>query len=465
MTARLTSLVADLEAAELSGDVDVTQVTMDSATVTPGALYCCVVGRHVDAHDLADEVVAAGAGSLLVERWLALDVPQVRVPSVRRALGPVAAAFHGHPSRRLSVVGVTGTNGKTTTTQLLGATLRGAGRRAGVLGTLSGARTTPEAPELQARLAEFAADGCEAVAMEVTSIAMDQHRVDGVEFAIGVWTNLTQDHLDYHGDMGSYFAAKAALFSGYRCRKAVVNGDDEWSGRLLDRLDIPAVIYRSTDAEGLELGPFGSRFSWRGWPVELALGGAHNVANALAAATAAEALGVSARQVAAGLTAAPVVPGRWERIVDDHPFAVIVDYAHTPDGLSHVLQAARQSVAGAGRVLVVFGCGGDRDRAKRPLMGEVASRLADVVVLTTDNPRSEDPLAIIGEAAAGAGRREALIIEPERERAIRRAVGEAHPGDIVVIAGKGHETGQVIGSEVLPFDDREVARRALAEVG
>jgi len=469
MTVRLRSLLKDLDAPEVVGDdagtVEVTAVTQDSHAVVPGALYCCIVGSRWDGHELATDVVSAGARSLLVERWLDVAVPQVRVPSAREAVGPVSAAYWGHPSGRLSVVGVTGTNGKTTTTQLLAAVLRTAGRNTGVIGTLSGERTTPEAPVLQSRLAAFLDDGCEVVAMEVSSMALDQRRVDGVDFAIGVWTNLSQDHLDYHADMDAYFAAKARLFEPGRCGLAVVNGDDPWGERLAAMARVPVVVYRRSDASGLELGPDGSRFRWRGEAVHVPLGGLHNVENALAAATAAEALGVSPRVVAAGLGSAPPIPGRWETIATGAGFSVVVDYAHTPDGLTHVLDAARRAVDGSGRVAVVFGCGGDRDRIKRPVMAEVATRLADLALLTSDNPRHEDPQAIIAEASVGARGRENLVVEPDRHAAIDRAVGWARPGDLVVIAGKGHEKGQVVGDTVHPFDDRDAARDAIARLG
>jgi UDP-N-acetylmuramoyl-L-alanyl-D-glutamate--2,6-diaminopimelate ligase len=468
MTVRLAALLDDVEVAEVVGEdpsaVEVTGVTQDSGAVGDGALYACIVGGHVDGHDLAASVVGSGARSLLVERVVDVDVTQVRVASTRRAVAPVAAAFWGHPSRRLSVVGVTGTNGKTTTVDLLAAVLRAAGRPTGVIGTLTGARTTPEAAVLQGRLAAFADDGCEAVAMEVSSIALDQHRADAVEFAAAVWTNLSQDHLDYHGDMESYYRAKAALFVPPRCRLAVINADDPWGRRLRAEVEVPVVSYALAEAEQLQLGARRSRFRWRGEEVDLPLGGRHNVANALAAATAAEALGVAPPCIAAGLREAPPVPGRWELVAGDQPFTVVVDYAHTPDGLTQVLDAARGVVAG-GRVLVVFGCGGDRDRAKRPHMAAAATAAADFTVLTSDNPRHEDPLEIIAEARAGALPGRALLIEPDRRTAMAAAFDRARPGDVVVIAGKGHETGQDLGDRIVPFDDREVARELLEERG
>ena len=464
MTARLAALLDDVEVAEIIGgdpwDVEVTSVTQDSAAVVPGSLYCCIVGRTVDAHDLAPAVVRAGAGSLLVERVVDVAVPQVRVVSTRQAVAPIAAAFFGHPSSRLAVIGVTGTNGKTTTTHLIVTILRLAGRRTGLLGTLTGARTTPEAPVLQAQLAEFLDEGCEAVAMEVSSMALDQHRADAIDFAVAVWTNLTQDHLDYHGDMEAYFAAKARLFEPERCRAAVVNRDDPWAARLA--LRVPVTTYGLDDAEQLVTHARGSAFRWRDHLVNLSLGGLHNVSNALAAATTCAVLGVDPAIIVAGLTDAPPVPGRWEMIDGGQDFAVIVDYAHTPDGIEQVLAAARAAIGPGAQLVVVFGCGGDRDRAKRPLMAAAATGLADVTVLTTDNPRSEDPLAIIAEVAAGAVDGATVVVEPDRDAAIGIAIDTAAPGDLVLIAGKGHETGQIVGSRVLPFDDRQVARAHLA---
>ena len=465
MTARLAALLDEVEVIEVVGgdaaEVEVTTVTQDSRAVVPGSLYCCIPGQVVDGHDLATDVVRSGAGSLLVERLVEVTVPQVRVASTRQAVAPVAAAFWGRPSRRLSVTGITGTNGKTTTAHLLASILRAAGRATGVVGTLTGQRTTPEAPVLQAELARFAHEGCDAVVMEVSSQALDQRRADAIDFAVGVWTNLTQDHLDYHGDMASYFEAKARLFESGRCRLAVINEEDRWGRSLAARLAIPVHRYALADAGDVAEGPDGCRFTWRGQSVFLPLGGRHNVLNALAAATAAEVLGVTAADAASGLAAAPPVPGRWERIDAGQPFTVVVDYAHTPDGLEQVLTAGRRAVGDGGRVIVVFGCGGERDRAKRPLMAAVATRLADESVLTSDNPRSEDPSGIIAEAAHGATPGATLVIEADRATAIGIALSRAAPGDVVLITGKGHETGQYIADRVLPFDDREVARSVL----
>ncbi len=445
-----------------SAEVEVTAVTHDSRSVGPGALFCCIPGSQVDGHDLAPAAVTAGAVALLCERPLGLGVPELRVRSVRAAMGPVAAAVHGDPSTQLEVVGVTGTNGKTTTTHLLAAILDAAGRPCGVIGTLTGARTTPEAPELQARLAGFVAEGRRAVAMEVSSHALEQHRVDATTFAVAVFTNLSQDHLDYHGTMEAYFRAKARLFEPGRSARAVVNLDDPYGRLLHDAATIPTTGFSLADATEVELGAQGSRFCWRGSQVRTPLAGRFNLANALAAATAATELGVDVEAVAHGLAAARAVPGRFELVDAGQPFAVVVDYAHTPDGMAQVLVAARELTGPGGRVLVVFGCGGDRDRAKRPAMGASAAAGADVVVVTSDNPRSEDPHAIIASVRAGIPHDARPIIEPDRRAAIALALERAVAGDVVVIAGKGHETTQVIGVSCAPFDDRVVARELLS---
>jgi UDP-N-acetylmuramoyl-L-alanyl-D-glutamate--2,6-diaminopimelate ligase len=460
---RLDELLAGVDVRDRrGGNPEIAAVTHDSRAVRPGALYCCVPGATADGHDFADDAVAAGAAALLVERLLPVDAPQALVDSVRAAMAPAAAAFYGHPSRSLAVIGVTGTNGKTTTTFLVQAVLEADGRATTVLGTLGGTRTTPEAPELQAALAAARDDGAAAVAMEVSSHALVQHRVDAVDFAVAAFTNLSQDHLDYHGDMAAYYAAKALLFEAGRARVAVVDADDEWGRRLLDDAGVPVRAYSLADAGDLETGADGSTFTWQGHPVRLRLGGRFNVSNALCAAVIADELGVAPDVVAHGLSSLQSVPGRFERVDAGQPFSVVVDYAHTPDGLAALLGAAREGLDDDGRVLLVFGCGGDRDRGKRPLMGAVAVNAADVAVLTSDNPRSEDPLAIIDEVRMGASSADNLVVEPDRAAAIALALDQARPGDIVVIAGKGHETGQTIGTTTLPFDDRDVARGLLS---
>ena len=442
--------------------VDVTVAVQDSRQVEPGSLFCCVPGAAYDGHEFAAGAVTAGASALLCERPLDLGVPELLTPSVREAMGPVASALAGDPSRHLSVVGITGTNGKTTACHLLAAICHAAGRSAGVIGTLSGARTTPEAPDLQRTLADWRDQGASVVAMEVSSHALDLHRVDGTWFEVAIFTNLSQDHLDHHGDMASYFQAKARLFEPGRCALAILNTDDPHGRLLFDAATVPSIGYSLDEAEDLHLAADGSTFRWRGVEVSLGLAGRFNVSNALAAATAAEALGIAPEAIAAGLAAAGPVAGRFERIDAGQPFLVAVDYAHTPDGLVQLLGAGRE-LAGQGRVIVVFGAGGDRDRAKRPLMGEAADRLADIVVLTDDNPRGEDPAAIMDQVQHGMEHRSELHVEPDRARAIALAVGLARAGDVVLVAGKGHETTQTIGAVVTPFDDRVVTRQALEE--
>ena len=477
-------------------DPDVLAVVHATGGVGPGSLFFCVRGARVDGHELAGAAVAAGAVALVVDHVLPLAVPQLIVPDVRRAMGPLSAAFWGNPSHDLVVVGVTGTSGKTTVTHLLCPVLDASSRApCAIIGTLSGARTTPEATDLQAMLAAQRDRGSSgagvgrgveagrgAVAMEVSSHGLALHRVDGTRFAVAVFTNLSQDHLDFHHTMDDYFAAKAALFTPHFTDRAVVCSDDPRGRELLARLRAPgsgvtATAYSLADAEELTLSPAGASFRWRGESVELALAGRFNVTNAVAAGAAAEALGIEPGVVARGLSAAAPVPGRFEVIDGGQRFTVIVDYAHKPDALDQALRSARELVAeehaprshgrSGRRLLVVFGCGGDRDVAKRPLMGEVATRLADDVILTSDNPRSEDPLAIIDDIRSGipAGVAAAVAVEPNRRRAIESAVAEARPGDVVVIAGKGHETTQTIGDTVRPFDDRQVARATLAALG
>ncbi len=465
---RLDTLAADagLDAVgllELRGDpsVDVIAVTHDSRQVRAGTLFACIPGTHADGHQFAAAAVRSGARALLCEHPLDLDVPQLVARSTRQALAPVADALWDHPSRDLTVIGVTGTNGKTTTCELLRAIFAAHGWRAAVVGTLTQVRTTPEAPELQARLAAMRSDGVQAVAMEVSSHALDQHRVDAVRFAAGVLTNVTQDHLDYHKTMEAYFSAKARLFEPGRVEVAVVNRDDPWGQRLLHQV-VDAVTFGFDDAADVRLTPEGSTFTWEGVGITVRLGGRFNVLNALAAATCARALGIDAVTVARGLAAVALVPGRFESVDAGQPFTVLVDYAHTPDGLIQALTAARELTGG--RLLVVFGAGGDRDHAKRPLMGAAATELADLAVITSDNPRSEDPASIIDQILIGVADRSKVVVEADRAQAIAAAVTAASPGDVVVVAGKGHERGQEIAGQVLPFDDAEEARNALRRV-
>ena len=463
---RLDALVAGTRGVVVTVDgalrrgTEITAVVQDTRSVGPGSLFCCVPGQAVDGHDLVGPAVAAGAVAVLVERPVPADVPQLRVASVRKAMGPVAAAFWGHPSEALTLVGVTGTSGKTTTTHLLGAIFEAHGWPVSVLGTLSGPRTTPEAPELHAHLAGERDAGRRAVAMEVSSHALAMGRVRGTQFDVAVFTNLSHDHLDFHRDLDEYFAAKASLFTPEYADAAVVNLDDPRGAELASRSLVPTDGYSLADAEDLHVQATRSSFRWRGQRVELPLGGRFNVSNAIAAASAAAHLGIPVERIAVGLNAAPAVPGRFEPIDEGQPFAVLVDYAHKPGALAGALAAAREAAAG-GRVFVVVGAGGDRDPSKRPEMGEVAARLADSVVLTSDNPRGEDPSSIIEALRSGMPTTAPVVVELDRARAIAGALAEAQPGDVVVIAGKGHEAVQVVGDEVLAFDDRVVARAAL----
>jgi UDP-N-acetylmuramoyl-L-alanyl-D-glutamate--2,6-diaminopimelate ligase len=442
--------------------VVVRDITHDSRSVTPGAIFCCIRGAHVDGHLFAEEAVDAGASALIVDHVLNVSIPQVVVDDVRAAAGPIAASVFDHPSDRLTIVGVTGTNGKTTTTHLLAAIFEAAALPCGIIGTLSGVHTTPEAPDLQRRLAELAAGGTKAVAMEVSSHALALKRVDGTRFAAAVFTNLGRDHLDLHGTQERYFAAKARLFESSLSDLGVVNLDDVYGRLLADVASIAMVGYSLEELSDVEVTASRHSYAWRDRRIEVPLGGGFNVSNSLAAATTAEVLGIDREHIVAGLASAPAVPGRFESIEAGQQFSVIVDYAHTPDGLRSVLSAARE-VAGQRRVLVVFGCGGDRDAEKRPLMGEAAVTLADRVVITSDNPRSEDPLEIIAAVLAGVppDYRRRAVVEPDRRAAIAEALAAALPGDVVVVAGKGHEATQTIGSTVTPFDDRAVVRELL----
>lgn len=444
------------------GDAEITGLAHDSRAANPGDLFFCVPGANHDGHDFASEAVDRGAVGLVVERSLSLGCPQVQVDSVRRAMGPISSTFHGHPSQSMVMVGVTGTNGKTTVCSLLGSVLAAAGRQTEVLGTLSGTRTTPESLDLQHQLACWRSAGVEAVAMEVSSHALHQHRVDGIRYDAAVFTNFSTDHLDYHRTDEEYFEAKARLFTSGMSDHAIVNRGDEHGRRLMAESRVPTMGYDPADMS-VEVVPRGLALRWRGQDVVLSLSGRFNAANALAAAEAALMVGVSVPEVVAGLEAAAPVPGRFETIESNRPFTVVVDYAHTPDGLAQVLAAARELVAGDGRLWVVFGCGGDRDSGKRPMMGRAAAEQADQIIVTSDNPRSEDPDAIIADILAGVPRQSRGVLAlVDRRAAIARSLAEADHGDVIVLAGKGHETTQTVGDQVIPFDDREVARELLA---
>jgi UDP-N-acetylmuramoyl-L-alanyl-D-glutamate--2,6-diaminopimelate ligase len=456
----------------------------DSRKVGPGTLFFCVRGEKADGHEFGAAAVEAGAAALAVERELDLDVAQVVVADARAAMAPLASAFYGDPSGELRVVGVTGTNGKT-------------GIQTGLLGTVrqvvGGAeeeveRTTPEAIDLQGTFRRMLEAGDRVCVMEVSSHALALHRVDSIHFEAALFTNLTQDHLDFHRDMEEYFGAKRLLFE-MGPRSSIVNVDDEHGRRLAEEFDCVTFSAASADADfratavsfdaaGAQFtvipspvgasGPAGlkrdmsTHFRPVGGKVEVRTGlpGDFNVANALGAFVTAVAMGVEPEVAASGLARAERVPGRFEPIDEGQDFAVLVDYAHTPDSLENVLRAARR--LSAGRVLSVFGAGGDRDRDKRPKMGRAGASLSDLAVVTSDNPRSEDPDAIIAEVVGGIENGAAYEVEPDRRAAIALALGKARAGDTVVIAGKGHEQGQEFESgRKVPFDDREVAREEL----
>lgn len=455
------SPLGGLDGARVVGDPSTTVVdaTNDTEAAGPGWVYCCIVGARHDGHDLAGRAVARGARVLLVERELDLPVVQVLVGDVRRAMGPIAAEIHGRPSERMTVVGVTGTNGKTTTTGMVAAILEADGRSTGTIGTLTGARTTPESCDLQRVLADMLGAGRTAVAMEVSSHALAMGRVGGTRFAASVFTNLGRDHLDFHGSQDAYYAAKASLFAPGLSAHGVVNADDPRGRELLASAAIPCTSVRASDATDVRVGLRDHSYTWRGRRVGVAIGGRYNVMNSLCAAAAGSVVGVDDDAVVRGLAAFRGVRGRFE-VVETAGATAIVDYAHDADALARLLESVRAAMGATGSLVVVFGCGGDRDRAKRPMMGAVASRLADAVVVTSDNPRSEDPAAIAAEIVAGvpAGVRGVVSVELDRREAIRAALSSTGTGDVVVVAGKGHEAVQVSAGRTVPFDDAAVVR-------
>ena len=456
--------VRELIPGESVVDPVITDVAFDSRRVVAGSMFFCSPGDRVDGHEFAATAVAAGAVALVVERKLdnVGDAVQIVVDHTRPAMAHLSSAFFGYPSRELDVVGITGTNGKTTTAHILTCALNHLGSPTGTIGTLSGVHTTPEAPDLQRRLAEFKAQGCATVAMEVSSHALALDRVLGTRFRVAVFTSFGSDHLDLHATPERYFAAKARLFEADLSEHGVVNVDDVHGRLLVDTMSIPASPFSLSDAVGLELGAFEHSYTWRGQRIRVALGGSFNVMNSLAAVTTLDVLGFDLADIAEAIATTTQVPGRFERIDAGQDFEVIVDYAHTPDALREVIASARRVAAG-NRVIVVFGCGGDRDQQKRPHMGHEAATAADQVVVTSDNPRSEVPLAIINDIIAGVPDeyRERAVVEPDRLTAIAVALRSAGTGDVVVIAGKGHETTQTVHATVSFFDDRTAARTLL----
>jgi UDP-N-acetylmuramoyl-L-alanyl-D-glutamate--2,6-diaminopimelate ligase len=459
------------------GSVTIDNVEHDSRRVTAGTLFVAIRGFEADGHRYVEGAIANGAAAVCVDHPMDVAIPQVIVEDTRLALGPVSSLVRDHPSRRLAVVGITGTNGKTTVTHLLESIGKAAGMSAAVVGTIGARvdgmripleRTTPEASELQDLFAEMVDRSVDFAAMEVSSHSLALHRVDGTRFKVAGFTNLSQDHLDFHKDMDTYFAAKAQLFTSDTTEQAVIFVDDPYGERLAASVDVPVTrvgfeSHANVRAESVHVFTTHSTFTVRtpddAFPVTLGLGGTFNVANALVATGCALALGIERNHIVAGLASVHPVTGRFELVDARSPIAVIVDYAHTPDGIRAALESARATTEG--RVIAVLGAGGDRDHSKREAMGAAASS-ADVVIVTSDNPRSEDPLTIARAVRSGVTSSD-VVIEIDRREAIFEAVRRAEAGDAVMILGKGHETTQAFKDRVVHFDDREVARQALEE--
>lgn len=483
---KLSQLVAHAHIDYSGHDVDVRGLAYDSRQVEPGFLFVAIPGSRVDGREFIGEAVGRGAVAVVEEASATpTDQPiaRVRVDDARSALARLANEFYGHPSEKLKLIGVTGTNGKTTTAYLLESILRRASMATGLIGTIeyrvngtrvSAERTTPESLDLQRLLAEMVDKGIDGAVMEVSSHALDLKRIDGCVFAGRVFMNLSRDHLDYHGDMEAYFQAKARLFtdSSFGDGTKLVNGDDDF-GRRLATLSEDIVTFGAAPAEyrpvDIDLSPAGTSFTLAGLGGDLEIRspllGAFNLTNLTAAAAAALELGIDGADVAAALLGMDRVSGRFEAVVCGQDFQVLIDYAHTPDGLEKVLDTAR-NLAGGNRVITVFGCGGDRDKGKRPRMGAIAAGLSDIVIVTSDNPRSEAPQAIIDDILEGFPQSSvaAPSVVVDRERAILAALSAAATGDVVIIAGKGHEDYQILNDKVIPFDDRLVAEKALREL-
>jgi len=483
----------DVRAAGGNHDVWLKGITYDSRQVRPGFLFVSIKGFKSDGHDYVAQAVEKGAAAVVVEREV--EVPPgtawALVQNTRRALALLSARFFGYPSTRLKMIGVTGTNGKTTTTSLISAILDASGQKVGLIGTIQnkiGTRvmpvnhTTPESTDLQELLSDMAGEGVDACVMEVSSHALALNRVDGCEFDTAVFTNLTQDHLDFHLNMEEYLEAKLKLFKNLNVpgsnkgttKYAVINADDpaaecftQATGGLVYTYGVKnkADVYATevdVNARGVSFIVNGK---WGRYPLNLKLTGLFNVYNALGAFTATAALGVPIEIIKGALENVRGVPGRFEPVDAGQDFTVIVDYAHTPDGLENILKTARQFTRG--RLITVYGCGGDRDRAKRPIMGGIAAKYSDFQIITSDNPRTEDPAKIIQDIIEGVRplvKRENYLVEQDRHKAIRLAIGTARKGDVVIIAGKGHEDYQIIGTDKFPFDDRREATLAIKEL-
>lgn len=460
-------------------DTDITDIGYNSRKVVPGSVFCCIVGLNFDGHNFAEQAVANGAAALLVERELPIDVPQLITDDARKGMALISAAFFGHPEREMRLVGVTGTNGKTTTTYMVKSIAEQAGMKVGIIGTIRNMigteslyteRTTPESVDLYRLLRLMADRSVDLVVMEVSSHALDQNRVYGLPFDVGLFTNLTQDHLDYHKTFENYLQAKKKLF--YASKQAVINADDPYSARMSEGLTCPVTTFGVRDkadiaGSNIDITTRGVVFDLHtpsgDIRIDLPIPGLFSVFNAMGSVGAALALGLSLQQIKSGLEIMTSVSGRLESVPTGRDFSVFIDYAHTPDALENVLKTVREFAKS--RILCVFGCGGDRDRAKRPIMGEIGGRYSDLAIITSDNPRSEEPMSIIDSIEEGIRRTGThyTVIENRRE-AIRHALAEAGPDDIVLIAGKGHENYQEINGKRYRFDDKETVKELLAEM-
>ena len=476
---RLRELLEGLEVISqtISPDTEITHVCVDSRATQKGSLFVAVPGNRCDGGHYARQAVDRGAVCVVCQSELPPDLPWVKVRDARLALSQLACRWYGHPSRQLTMLGVTGTNGKTTVTYLLRHILQRTGMKTGLIGTvqnivgeqtLPAQRTTPDALQIQQLLSAMTKNGCSHAVMEVSSHALDQHRAEGIDFAVGIFTNLTEDHLDYHGTMGCYCDAKAKLFQ--MSRMGVCNADDPWTERLLAGASCPSVYYGIHNpaevwAEDIFLHSRSVDFTVctarTRTPVHLGVPGRFSVYNALGAIAACGVLGIPPEECAAALATFPGVAGRMEVVpTPGKPYTLLIDYAHTPDALENVLKTVRGFAQN--RVIAVFGCGGDREREKRPLMGHIAGKLADLTIITSDNPRTEEPMAIIRDILPGiAGAEDKYIVEPDRRGAIALAMGRAAAGDVIVLCGKGHETYQEIGDKTIPMDEREIVRSLL----
>ena len=476
---RLRELLEGMEVISqtISPDTEITHVCVDSRATQKGSLFVAVPGNRCDGGHYARQAVDRGAVCVVCQSELPPDLPWVKVRDARLALSQLACRWYGHPSRQLTMLGVTGTNGKTTVTYLLRHILQRTGMKTGLIGTvqnivgeqtLPAQRTTPDALQIQQLLSAMTKNGCSHAVMEVSSHALDQHRAEGIDFAVGIFTNLTEDHLDYHGTMGCYCDAKAKLFQ--MSRMGVCNADDPWTERLLAGASCPSVYYGIHNpaevwSEDIFLHSRSVDFTVctarTRTPVHLGVPGRFSVYNALGAIAACGELGIPPEECAAALATFPGVAGRMEVVpTPGKPYTLLIDYAHTPDALENVLKTVRGFAQN--RVIAVFGCGGDREREKRPLMGHIAGKLADLTIITSDNPRTEEPMAIIRDILPGiAGAEDKYIVEPDRRGAIALAMGRAAAGDVIVLCGKGHETYQEIGDKTIPMDEREIVRSLL----